>query len=56
MLILAIVITILAAIVSWVVFMANAMSDSSAHDFEGGWLVAGAWLATAAFWIAWWVG
>lgn len=56
MIVLAIAITILAFVVSFVVFMANAMSDSSAHEFEGGWLLAGAWAVTLVIWLAWWWG
>jgi hypothetical protein len=53
MIVLAILATVLSLIFSWIVFMANAMSDSSAHRFEGGWLLTIAWIVTAALWLGW---
>jgi len=56
MIVLAILATIASVILSGFVVMANGMSDAPQMAFQGGWMIAGAWLVTAALYLAWWVG
>ena len=56
MIVLAIIATVAAVLWSLFVMGANGMSDSSAHQFEGGWTIALIWLAALALWFAWSVG
>ena len=58
MIVLAIIATIAALAFSFVVFMANAMSDVSPGygHFEGAYLLGGAWVVALAYWLAWYVG
>lgn len=56
MIILAILATIAAPIVSYFIIMANAMSDSPGAPFMGGWILTGMWLAVAVLWLAWGFG
>lgn len=52
----AIIATVAALLLSYVVVMANEMSDSPSTPFQGGFLLGGAWLGTAVLWLAWWIG
>lgn len=56
MIVLAIIATVVALLVSFVVVMANGMSDSPATPFQGGLLIGVAWISAAVLWLAWWVG
>lgn len=56
MIVLAILATIAAIVLSALIVIDNGMSDSSAHVFRHGWWLAGAWLVAGAFWLAWWMG
>ena len=55
MIVLAILATIASIILSVVVVFANGMSDAPTMAFQGGWMIGGAWLVTAALYLAWWV-
>lgn len=48
----------LLAALGWgfIVVMANMMSDNPSQGFEGGWSVLFLFLASAAFFAAWWFG
>jgi hypothetical protein len=56
MIVFAVVATVISLVWSGVVCLANGMSTSSNDGFAGGNTVIAAWVATAALWLAWWVG
>jgi len=56
MIVLAIIATIIAIGVSFLVVMANGMSDAPMAGFQGGYTIAIAWGVAGVFWLAWGVG
>jgi hypothetical protein len=56
MIVLAILATLVAIVLTMLVIYANGMSDSPDMPFQGGWIVGIAWVITAALWLAWWIG
>jgi hypothetical protein len=56
MIVLAILATIASIIWTGFVVVANGMSDAPQMAFQGGWMIAAAWVVVAALYLAWWVG
>lgn len=53
MIVLAILSTLAAAGCTVFVVFANGMSDAPGAGFQGGWLIAAAWVVTIALWAGW---
>ena len=54
LLVLAVLMTLVAVAITFVVLLANSMSDAPTMPFEGGSFIAASWVAAAGLW-AWWI-